>query len=77
MTITKRLLDISPRPTLRLTEISRLIKKHRIITPAPSRPTLISLCENGTFETVGQGPTRFGWLVYEDSFLKWVRSLSK
>lgn len=77
MTITKRLLEFSPRPALSLTEISRLIRQHRIITPVPSRPTLISLCENGTFETVGNGPTRFGWLVYEDSFLEWVKSLSK
>jgi len=77
MNITKRLLDIAPRPTLRLTEITRLIKKHRIIVPVPSKPSLISLCENGTFETVGGRPTRFGWLVFEDSFLKWVKSLSK
>lgn len=77
MNITKRLLQLSPRPALSLTEISRLIEQHRIITPVPSRPSLISLCENGTFETVGGGPTRFGWLVYEDSFLEWVESMSK
>ena len=76
MNITQRLLEISPRPTLRLTEILRLIKKHRIIIPVPSKPTLIALCENGTFETVGGQATRFGWLVYEDSFLKWVKSLA-
>ena len=77
MTITKRLLELSPRPAISLTEVSRLIEQHRIITPVPSRPSLISLCENGTFETVGGRPTRFGWLVYEDSFLEWVKSLSK
>jgi hypothetical protein len=77
MDITKRLLDISPRPTLRLTEVERLIRKHRIITPPPSRPTLIALCENGTFETAGGAASRFGWLVYEDSFLKWVEQLSQ
>ena len=77
MNTTKRLFELSPRPALRLTEIVRLLKEHRIIVPVPSKPTLIALCENGTFETVGSGPTRFGWLVFEDSFLKWVESLSK
>ncbi len=77
MNITQRLLDIAPRPTLRLTEIDRLIRKHRIVTPAPSRPTLIALCENGTFETTAGSPSHLGWLVYEDSFLNWVESLGK
>ncbi len=72
MTTTKRLFDISPRTALRLSEIDRLIRTHRIIVPAPSRPKLIDLCTSGVFETVGNAPTTFGWLVYEDSFLKWV-----
>jgi hypothetical protein len=33
------------------------------------------MCEEGTFETAGQTPTNLGWLVYEDSFLKWIESL--
>ncbi len=77
MNTTKRLLDISPRPVLRLSEIDRLIRKHRILVPAPSRPTLITLCLEGVFETVGNRPTTFGWLVYEESFLKWVQDLGK
>lgn len=63
------------RTMLRLREIERLIKLHRILVPPPSRRALIHLCENGTFETVGDGPTNLGWLVYEDSFWKWVNGL--
>jgi len=64
------------RATLRLTEIDRLIRKHRIVVPPLCRQTLIHMCEDGTFETVGTAPVRkLGWLVYEDSFLKWVKSL--
>lgn len=76
MNTTQHLLDLSPRPVLRLAEIERLIRKHRIIVPVPSRRWLTGLCENGTFETAGTQPTKMGWLVYEDSFLAWVRSLN-
>lgn len=75
MTTTKHLLDNAPRTVLRLSEIDRLIRTHRIIIPPPSRPKLIELCNSGEFETAGPGPTSFGWLVYEDSFLKWVDTL--
>jgi hypothetical protein len=63
------------RPKLRLSEIERLIKQHRIVIPPPSRPTLVNFCEDGTFETAGNTPTKLGWLVFEDSFWEWVRSL--
>lgn len=76
MNTTKQLFDNAPRPVLRLSEVDRLIRKHRILVPPPSRPTLIELCTDGTFETVGTAPTSFGWLVYEDSFKKWADSLS-
>jgi hypothetical protein len=66
---------IDVRTKLRLSEIERLIKQHRLIVPAPSRPTLVGLCEDGTFETAGGQPTRLGWLVFEDSFWKWARGL--
>jgi hypothetical protein len=77
MNTTQRLSEISPRTVIRLSEIDRLIRRHRIMVPPPSRPKLIALCTEGTFETVGDAPTSFGWLVYEDSFLKWVESLRK
>ena len=53
----------------------RLIEKHRIITPPPSRSKLTKLCEEGVFETAGSQPSTFGWLVYEDSFWKWAAEL--
>jgi hypothetical protein len=70
-------LDIKIRAKLRLSEVERLIKKHRIIVPPLSRPTLVSFCEDGTFETAGSQPTSLGWLVYEDSFWKWAKSLDE
>lgn len=73
----KRVLEIEIRPKMRLGEIERLIRKHRIIIPTPSRQTLIRMCEAGIFETAGNQAGRNGWLVYEDSFLKWVDSLDK
>jgi hypothetical protein len=72
---TQRNLDLSPRTKLRLAEIERIIRKHRIIVPPLTRRALNAMCEDGTFETVGTAPTKMGWLVYEDSFLKWVSSL--
>lgn len=73
----KQLLDFVPRPKIRLGEIERLIRKHRIITPPLSRQTLIKMCEDGTFETSGAKPASVGWLVFEDSFLRWLRSLDE
>ena len=67
--------DFAPRPKLRLSEIERLIRKHRIIVPPLARQTLIAMCEDGTFETAGAAATRLGWLVFEDSFWTWVKSL--
>jgi hypothetical protein len=63
------------RPKLRLSEIERLIKHHRVVVPPLSRSALVNLCEDGTFETAGRRPTKLGWLVFEDSFWAWVRSL--
>ena len=68
-------LNIGTRRMLRLSEIERLMRRHRIMTPPLSRRTLNNMCEEGIFETAGGRPTRLGWLVYEDSFWKWVRSL--
>jgi len=73
--IMKQTLHIKSRPKLRLSEIERLIEKHRIIVPPLSRQTLIRMCEEGIFETSGSAAGRNGWLVFEDSFLKWVEKL--
>lgn len=71
----KQTLDFTPRPKIRLGEVERLIKRHRIIVPPPSRQTLVRMCEDGTFETAGNGPSSIGWLVFEDSFQKWAKEM--
>ncbi|MCA1590777.1 MAG: hypothetical protein LC730_04845 [Acidobacteria bacterium] len=77
MPTTKHSLNADKGARLRLSEIHRLIKVHKIMVPPPSRATLAKLCESGTFETVGNAPTTFGWLVYENSFWKWVEALGE
>ena len=62
---------------LRLSEIEKLIRDHRMIVPPLSRRMLNNMCEDGTFETVGMETTKIGWLVYEDSFMKWIEGLDK
>lgn len=71
----KHLLTEDVRPKIRLSEVERLIRRHRIIIPPLSRKTLQKMCEDGTFETAGGAPGHLGWLVYEDSFLKWIDKL--
>lgn len=73
--ITKRTLDFNTRPKLRLSEIERLIRAKRIIMPPPSRRKLLTLCEDGTFETAPRNGIRSDYLVYEDSFLKWLQEM--
>lgn len=77
MSQSKNVLNFVPRPKLKLSEVERLIRQHRIIVPCPARGTLIGMCEDGTFETVGNEPTPLGWLVYEDSFLNWAQALDE
>lgn len=72
----KRAYNIKIRPKLRLSEVQRLIEELRIIIPAPTRHTLIKMCEDGTFETLGNRPTNVGWLVFEDSFLRWAERMN-
>ena len=52
----KQLLTDEIRPKIRLAEVERLIRRHRIIIPPLSRKTLQKMCEDGTFETAGSGP---------------------
>jgi len=74
--IMKQMLELNIRTVIKLSEIERLIRKHRIMVPPPSRQTLIRMCEAGIFETVSESPGRSGWLVYEDSFVTWVEKLN-
>lgn len=60
------------RPVLRLIEIETILKQSRVIAPVPSRHTLIAMIEDGTLE--GR-KLSCGWVVYEDTFKAWVRSL--
>ncbi len=65
-----------PRTKLKLSHIEREIRKHRIIVPCPSRQTLIGFCEDGTFEAIlPSKQTGNSYLVYEDSFINWVRTM--
>ena len=75
MNTTKQLLDLAPRTKLRISEVERLIRIHRIIVPPLSRRTLVTMCEDGTLEHAPRRQARANYLVYEDSFLKWVESL--
>ena len=55
------------RPMLRLIAVERRIRQAGLTVP--SRPKLIQMVKDGIFE--GK-KTRFGFLVFEDSFLKWL-----
>jgi hypothetical protein len=67
-------LDFSPRPMLRLSVIEQTIRANRVLVPPPSRPKLIALIEEGRL----QGKrTEYGWLVFEDSFLTWIKELQR
>ena len=78
----KTVFNFQVRTTLKLSEVENIIRQKRIIVPCPSRQTLIGMCEDGTLESVGKDtsgdpkPTSLGWLVYEDSFVNWVRQLA-
>lgn len=71
----KPLNETKIRSKMRLSEIERIMRKERYVVPPPSRTMLLGLIEDGTLETAGSSPTTLGWLVYEDSFWKWIRSL--
>lgn len=60
---------VNIRPRLRLSEVERLVRKHRITVPCPSRQTLIRMCEDGTYDAL---LVRGGWEVFEDSFWRWA-----
>jgi len=65
------------RPAMRLREIEAALRSSRVIVPVPSRPTLISLIEDGTlegFKLPQANKKSQSWHVYEDSFHQWVKS---
>ena len=76
MNTTQRILHLAPRPTLRISEVERLIRVHRIVIPPLSRRSLYEMCEQGVFEFAPREKTH-GYYIYEDSFLAWVEERSK
>ncbi len=66
--------DFEIRPLLNLGEIEDIIRQHRIMRPVPCRWTLINYINVGTFEGFKENGQ---WVVYEDSFEGWVRSLQQ
>ena len=65
--------DFNIRPTLRLRVIEELLRDNRMMDPVPSRMTIIAWIESGVLEG-RKTPTGF-WLVYQDSFERFVRNL--
>lgn len=79
MTYMKRTLDFTARRKLRLSEIERIIRIDKIITPMPTRRALQRLCESGELEGVKLpliGKRQY-WFVFEDSFLKWIKETNE
>ena len=68
-------MDLITRPKLRISEVERLIRINRIIVPPLSRRSLIAMCEDGTLEHAPRRRPSERYLIYEDSFLKWVRDM--
>ncbi len=57
--------------SLRLQRVEEILRSQRIFEPIPSRNTLIKLIEDGTLSGM---KTSVGYVVYEYSFIQWVRS---
>jgi hypothetical protein len=66
--------EFAPRPMLRLSEIEQIIRQYRIMREPPARKTLIEMCEDGTLDG---SKTRFGWMVFEESFEAWIASIQQ
>lgn len=58
-------------PCLRLQRVEEILREQRIFDPIPSRNTLIKLIEDGTLDGL---LTSVGYVVYESSFIAWVKS---
>jgi len=66
--------DFPIRPLLRLSEIEHILTETRVFVKPPSRQILTKLCATGVLEAKLES---LGWLVFEDSFRKWVAELQK
>lgn len=57
---------------LRIAKILEILRMTLVIDPPPGRNKIIHLCEDGTLDGV---LTEFGYLITEESFNAWVRSI--
>jgi hypothetical protein len=64
--------DIPIERVYRLRDVEDELK--RVMVSPPTRATLVNWCEDGTLEAKQM---RFGWIVYETSVRKLVRSLQR
>jgi hypothetical protein len=64
-------LGFGVRPKLRLCRVQEILLQKRVLDPPPSRRNLINLLEEGVID--GK-LTSYGWVVYEDSFLRWLKA---
>lgn len=62
------------RKKLRLCEVEDILRRSQILRPVPSRSYFLKKLEDGSLEG---HRTEFGWVVYEDSFRAWVKSLEQ
>jgi hypothetical protein len=72
VTIAQRDFGFAPRNILRLCEVEKLLKRHGVIRPVPSRPKLVALIDEGIID--GYKNEDFNcYVVFEDSFMAWLR----
>lgn len=66
------------RPIITIGEIIELLKKHKILSPIPTRATFVHMCEDGRLETAPrlQSAPNATLYVYQDSFLAWVKAVT-
>lgn len=65
--------DFTPKPKLRLCQVEDYLTKTQAMGECPSRQTLINWLEAGDLE--GVKLTGLGWLVYQDSFKRFLHRL--
>lgn len=62
------------RKSLRLCRVMELLQQSEFMDPIPTRRNITDLLEEGTIE--GK-LTDYGWIVYEDSLLSWLKQFSE
>jgi len=65
--------DFTPKPKLRLCQVEDYLTKTQAMGECPSRQTLINWLDEGQLE--GVKVEGLGWLVYQDSFKRFLHRL--